>query len=46
MRLIQGAMLHPCHNIEAAVEKLLQKYGQDTRICVLPEGPQTIPYVE
>lgn len=42
---IKGAMLQPCHNIEATVEKLLQKYGQNTRICALPEGPQTIPYV-
>ncbi len=41
---IRAAMLHPCQSIEATVAKLLLQYGQDARICVLPEGPQTIPY--
>jgi hypothetical protein len=27
------------------VAELLQKYGPDATICVLPEGPQTIPYL-
>lgn len=43
---IRAAMLHPCRNIEETVTELLTKYGQDARICVLPEGPQTIPYVK
>ena len=42
---IRGALLKPCHNIEATVDELLQKYGRETSICVLPEGPQTIPYI-
>jgi len=42
---IKGALLKPCHNIEATVKKLLKKYGRETSICVLPEGPQTIPWV-
>lgn len=41
---IEAALLKPCHNIEATVKQLLQKYGQGASICVLPEGPQTIPY--
>ncbi|GIV80859.1 MAG: hypothetical protein KatS3mg051_0213 [Anaerolineae bacterium] len=39
------ALLLPCHDIPATVEALREKYGRDARICVLPEGPQTIPYV-
>ena len=42
---IRGALLKPCRNIEATVDELLQKYGRQASICVLPEGPQTIPYI-
>jgi nickel-dependent lactate racemase len=42
---ITAAMLRPCHSIEAVVDKLIQEYGRDVSICVLPEGPQSIPYV-
>ncbi len=40
---IVAALLRPCHSIEETVEELLIRYGPDARICVLPEGPQTIP---
>ena len=43
---IKGAMLQPCDHIETTITELLQKYGQEARICALPEGPQTIPYVK
>jgi len=42
---IESAWLKPCHSIEATVDELLAKYGRDASICVLPEGPQTIPYI-
>jgi len=42
---IRAALLHPCHQIEETLAELLACYGPDARICVLPEGPQTIPYV-
>jgi len=42
---IRGALLRPCHRIEETLAELLARYGPDARICVLPEGPQTIPYV-
>ena len=42
---IRSAMLQPCDSIEKTVGTLRKKYGRDTKICVLPEGPQTIPYV-
>jgi nickel-dependent lactate racemase len=44
-RQIIGAMLRPCHSIEATIEDLVQWYGRETSICVLPEGPQSIPYI-
>ena len=43
---IRTAMLKPCRSIEMKVSELLEKYGPDARICVLPEGPQTIPYIQ
>jgi nickel-dependent lactate racemase len=42
---ITGALLRPARSIEATVDELLAKYGRDASICVLPEGPQTIPYI-
>lgn len=39
------ALFTPCRNIPATVEALLDRYGSRATICVLPEGPQTIPYV-
>jgi nickel-dependent lactate racemase len=42
---IEQAMLRPCRDIAATVDQLLDFYGQDASICILPEGPQTIPYV-
>jgi nickel-dependent lactate racemase len=42
---IQRAMLQPCRDIAKTVNGLLEFYGPEASICVLPEGPQTIPYV-
>jgi len=42
---IQDALLIPCHTIEETVTTLLERYGPEAAICVLPEGPQTVPYV-
>ncbi len=42
---IREALLIPCHSIENTLAKLLEKYGPEATVCVLPEGPQTIPYV-
>jgi nickel-dependent lactate racemase len=44
-QVVRDAMLTPTDNIEATIAELLQRYGPDARIAVLPEGPQTIPYV-
>jgi lactate racemase len=40
------AHLHSVPDIEAAVRDELAAAGPDARVCVLPEGPQTIPFVE
>ena len=43
------ALLLPCRDIGATVAALRRRYaggaGAEASICVLPEGPQTIPYV-
>lgn len=43
---VEDAHLRPCHDIAAFVQELVTKIGPEARICVLPEGPMTIPYVE
>ncbi len=42
---ITAALLKPCRSIEATVAELVKKLGRAASICVLPEGPQTIPYI-
>jgi nickel-dependent lactate racemase len=43
---IRGALLKPCRDVGTMVGGLLRKYGPGATICVLPEGPLTIPYVQ
>ncbi len=43
---IEGVLLKPCHQVEDTVDALLQRYGPTATICVLPQGPQTIPYLK
>jgi lactate racemase len=42
---IEQAMLRPCRDIAVTVRQLLDFYGRDASICILPEGPLTIPFV-
>ncbi len=42
---IESALLKPCARIEDTVSRLLARHGCAASICVLPEGPQTIPFV-
>ena len=39
------AKLLPCRDIRQTVEACLSRYGEGARLCVLPEGPQTIPFL-
>jgi nickel-dependent lactate racemase len=41
---IRSALLRPCRRIEDTIAVLLDRYGRGASICVMPEGPQTIPY--
>jgi nickel-dependent lactate racemase len=40
---IRTAMLTPSRDVEGTLRDLLARYGR--RLCVLPEGPMTIPYL-
>ncbi|MCL4266150.1 MAG: nickel-dependent lactate racemase [Anaerolineae bacterium] len=42
---IEAALFIPCRDIPATIESLQARYGRDARICAIPEGPQTIPYL-
>lgn len=43
---LAAAHLEQTRDISATVGEALAAAGSDARLCVLPEGPQTIPYVE
>jgi nickel-dependent lactate racemase len=42
---IRAAHFEPIHDVAAAVKQALQKAGPDSTLCILPQGPQTIPYL-
>ena len=42
---LRSAHLEPVPDLADAVGRALHDAGPDARVCVLPEGPMTIPYV-
>ena len=42
---IRSAFMEPCRDICKVVETAMSEAGSRIQVCVLPEGPQTIPYV-
>jgi nickel-dependent lactate racemase len=42
---IRLALFTPSVSIEQTLSDLAGRFGQEYRLCVVPEGPQTIPYV-
>jgi nickel-dependent lactate racemase len=42
---IRKALFIPCRDVEAALVELQTNLGSQVRICVMPEGPQLIPYL-
>jgi hypothetical protein len=42
---ITRALFTPCRNITETVARLQARYGPQSRICAMPEGPQTIAYL-
>jgi len=43
---LRSAHFQPVDDIAGTVGRKLAEAGPDARVCVLPEGPQTIPYAE
>ena len=42
---IERALFTPCRDIAATVADLQARYGPHARLCVMPDGPLTIPYL-
>lgn len=42
---VKAAHLEPVDDVAATARELLRRHGPDARLCVLPQGPQTIPYL-
>ena len=43
--VVRSTTLLPCADVEQTIAHLLAEYGPDATLCVLPQGPQTIPYL-
>jgi nickel-dependent lactate racemase len=43
--VVARTMLLPCGDLESRVGQVLAEYGPEATLCVLPQGPQTIPYL-
>ena len=41
---IRSAHLQPIHDVSAAVADATRNAGKQATVCILPNGPQTIPY--
>jgi hypothetical protein len=42
---VSAAHLKATDDIAATVASALKRHGAGSRVCVLPEGPQTVPYL-
>lgn len=42
---VRAAHITPIRDVESALESLIHAHGSTATVCVLPEGPQTIPYI-
>jgi nickel-dependent lactate racemase len=42
---IKRALFNPVNDISRLIDKLVSRIGPQAKICILPEGPQTIPYL-
>jgi len=43
---LRAAHFEPIADVAAAVRDALRRAGPNATLCVLPQGPQTIPYIE
>lgn len=42
---IRAAHLQPSHDIRGTIDALLEEFGAEASLCVLPQGPLTVPYL-
>lgn len=42
---IRGALFTPCRDIRRLIDEIKSRSGTATRICAMPDGPQTIAYL-
>lgn len=42
---IRDCLLKPVADIEATIDRLVDQRGGRCRVCVMPEGPVTVPYL-
>lgn len=42
---VRSAHLEPVEDLQEVVSGALSENGREARLCILPQGPQTIPYV-
>ena len=43
---VRAAHFDPTHDVVATTNEALEAAGADATLCVLPQGPQTIPYLQ
>ena len=42
---IRAAHFTPIDDIASSVQETLRRAGRESTLCILPQGPQTIPYL-
>jgi nickel-dependent lactate racemase len=42
---IRRALFTPCRDLERTVADLRARRGPNARVCVMPDGPQTVAYL-
>jgi nickel-dependent lactate racemase len=43
--VVRSTHLEPCDDVSGLVRRLVRQRGEAASVCVLPQGPQTVPYV-
>jgi hypothetical protein len=41
---IRAAHFEPIHDVSSALDEAMRSAGSGASLCILPNGPQTIPY--
>jgi nickel-dependent lactate racemase len=44
--MVEDFMIEPADSVEAALAESMEKFGENARIAILPEGPATLPVIE